>query len=87
MFAVHIDVEDVLAAAEAGAVDGGLTAADGAGLIGAAINVAKGIGHQGCHLGGVIRGIINRYQVAVVILREVVGKAVLAVALRIAVLV
>ena len=68
-----MDVDDVLAFVETGAVDGSLTVADGARVIGAAINVAKGIGHQGCHLGGVISVVVDGHKSVAVILYEFIG--------------
>ena len=49
LLAVHIDVDDVLAFAEAGAVEGNLTAASGAVLLCAFIDIALAVGHQGHH--------------------------------------
>ena len=49
LIAVHIDVDDVLALAVTGAVEGELAGAGGIGLIGMAVDVSQTVGYEGCH--------------------------------------
>ena len=49
LIAAHIDVDDVLALAELGAVEGELVGAGEAGMIKVAVDVSQTVGYEGCH--------------------------------------
>ena len=49
LIAVHIDVDDVLALAVTGAVEGELAGVGGIGLIGTAVDASQTVGYEGCH--------------------------------------
>ena len=87
LIAVHIDVDDVLAFAEAGAVEGDVADAGRAVLFSTFIDITQAICHKCRHLGVVVGVVMDGHQTAAVILREVVGEAVLTTALRITVLI
>lgn len=66
LIAVHIDVDDVLALAEAGAVEGELAGAGGIGQIGMAVDVSQTVGYEGCHPIIMVGVVVDCHHVAAV---------------------
>lgn len=66
LIAVHIDVDDVLALSEAGAAEGELACAGGAGLIGTAVDISQAVGYEGCQPDIVVGVVVDGHHVAAV---------------------
>ena len=66
LIAVHIDVDDVLALAEAGAVEGEQAGSGGTGLIGTAVDVSQTVGYEGCHPDIVVGVVVDCHHVVAV---------------------
>lgn len=66
LIAVHMDVDDVLALSEAGAVEGEQTGAGGTGLICTAVDVTEAVGDEGGHSGFMVGIVVDGHKVAAV---------------------
>ena len=66
LIAVHIDVDDVLALAETGTVEGELACAGVTGLIGTAVDISQAVGYEGCHPDIVVGVVVDCHHVAAV---------------------
>ena len=66
LIAVHIDVDDVLALAELGAVEGELVGAGEAGMIKVAVDVTEAVGDEGGHSGFMVGIVVDGHKVAAV---------------------
>ena len=66
LIAVHIDVDDVLALAELGAVEGELVGAGEAGMIKVAVDVSQTVGYEGCHPDIVVGVVVDCHHVVAV---------------------
>ena len=66
LIAVHIDVDDVLALAETGTVEGELACAGVTGLIGTAVDVSQTVGYEGCHPDIVVGVVVDCHHVVAV---------------------
>ena len=82
LVAVYIDVDDVLALAEAGAAEGELAGAGGTSLIGAAVDVAQAVGDEGGHSGVVVSVVVDGHLIAAVRLRDVIPEVVVPASVR-----
>ena len=65
LVAVHMDVDDVLALSEAGAVEGEQAGADGTGLICTAVDVTEAVGDEGGHSGFMVGIVVDGHKVSV----------------------
>ena len=66
LFAVHMDVDDVLALSEAGAVEGEQAGADGTGLICTAVDVTEAVGDEDGYSGVMVGIVVDGHKVAAV---------------------
>lgn len=66
LIAAHIDVDDVLALAELGAVEGELVGAGEAGMIKVAVDVSQTVGYEGCHPDIVVGVVVDCHHVVAV---------------------
>ena len=66
LIAVHIDVDDVLALAEAGAAEGELAGAGGTGLICTAVDVTEAVGDEDGYSGVMVGIVVDGHKVAAV---------------------
>ena len=66
LIAVHMDVDDVLALSEAGAVEGEQAGAGGTGLICTAVDVTEAVGDEDGHSDIVVGAVVDCHHVAAV---------------------